>query len=152
MIKHHSAFSYRTDPKVPKFDHNGPVTVMDGHCGLCAKGARWIAKNDRKDEFKIIPIQSKLGQALLVHFDLDADDPTTWLFIEAGRAYASADAVIRVANRMGGIWKTASLLRILPPFILNPLYRLVARNRYRFFGTVDMCNMPDPFVRRKLLQ
>jgi predicted DCC family thiol-disulfide oxidoreductase YuxK len=31
------------------------------------------------------------------------------------------------------------------------LYRLVARNRYRWFGRTDICAMPDPGVRKRLM-
>ena len=59
-------------------------TVMDANCALCAKGASWIARNDHADEFRIVPIQSVQGRALLVENDLDPHDPASWLFVENG--------------------------------------------------------------------
>ena len=144
-------FSYRDDASVPKFDDAGPRTVMDAHCALCARGAKWIAKNDREARFKIIPLQSELGRTLMWHYGMDPDDPASWLYLEDGRAYSSLDAVMRVGRRLGGVWYLLSAGRILPNFLADKLYRFVARNRYRLFGRADLCAMPDPAVRERLL-
>jgi len=142
-------FSYRD--VLPDFDDAGPRTVMDARCGICAKGARWIARNDTEQAFRIIPMQSDLGAALLGHYGLDEEDPMSWLFLEDGRAYTSLDAVMRVANRLGGGWRLLGALRILPRGLQDAAYGLVARNRYRLFGTADLCNLPDPAIQARLL-
>ncbi|MEM9344451.1 MAG: DCC1-like thiol-disulfide oxidoreductase family protein [Pseudomonadota bacterium] len=142
-------FSYRD--ALPSFDDAGPRTVMDARCGICAKGARWIARNDADQAFRIIPMQSDLGAALLTHYGLDPEDPTSWLFLENGRAYTSLDAVIRVANRLGGPWRLLSALRLVPRPVQDAAYGLLARNRYRLFGTADLCNLPDPAIQARLL-
>jgi predicted DCC family thiol-disulfide oxidoreductase YuxK len=124
---------------------------MDAQCALCARGARWIAHNDRRDEFRIIPIQSALGRSLLIRNGLDPDDPASWLYIENGKVYASLDALIRVGLRLGGVWRLLGLLRILPEPLQDKLYKLVATRRYAF-GRTDLCTLPDVEVRRRLVQ
>lgn len=126
-------------------------TVMDAHCALCARGARWIARNDRAGAFTIIPVQSELGGALMRHYGLDPADPVSWLYVEHGRAFTSLDALIRVGRRLGGVWRGLVVLRLLPRAVQDPLYRLVARNRYRLFGRADLCALPDPQVQKRLL-
>jgi len=137
------AFSYLSDPSVPAFSDAGPRTVMDAHCGLCSRGARWIARHDKRDEFRIIPLQSELGVALMRHYNLDPDDPLSWLYIEAGLAYTSLDAFIRVAARIGGVWNMVRVLRIVPVGLQDLAYGAVARNRYR--------NLPDAALQKRLL-
>ena len=129
----------------------GPVAVMDAHCALCARGAAWIARNDRDAIFRIIPVQSELGQGLLTRHGLDPDDPASWLFLENGAAWTGLEALARVGWRLGGVWRGLAALRLLPRFVRGPLYRVVARNRYRMFGRADLCAMPDPEVQRRLL-
>jgi len=73
------AYSYTADPNVPDFDDKGLRTVMDAQCSVCAHVARWIAHRDRAERFKIIPLQSVLGNALMHHYGLDPDDPVSWL-------------------------------------------------------------------------
>lgn len=127
-------------------------TVMDARCSLCARGAAWIARNDTAHAFTIIPVQSDVGRALMLHYGLDPADPSSWLFVQDGRAYCSLDALIRVGWRLGGVWRVFVLLRVLPIAVQDILYRAVARNRYRLFGTADLCNLPDPEVQKRLLR
>lgn len=125
---------------------------MDAHCALCAKGARWIARRDKRHEFRIIPLQSNLGGALMRHYRMDPDDPTSWLYLEHGVPFTSLHAFTRVARRIGGIWHAVRLLNLIPRGLQDPLYRAVARNRYRLFGRADLCAIPDPDVQARLLQ
>ena len=126
-------------------------TVMDAECSLCAKGAGWIARNDGPCEFRIIPAQSGPGRGLLEHYGLDPDDPASWLYVEDGKAFASLDALIQVGLRLGGVWKALIILRLIPRSIRDWLYRLVARNRYRLFGRAELCVLPDPEIRKRLV-
>lgn len=125
---------------------------MDAHCALCAKGARWIAHSDKAEKFRIIPLQSERGKALMRHFGMDPEDPTSWLFLDQGTAHHSLDATMAVGQHLGGIWHLFSVFKLLPKGARNGLYRLVARNRYKLFGTEDMCAMPDPKVQARLLR
>ena len=145
-------YSYRDDPDVPVFDDSGPITVMDGECALCTAGARLIARFDRRQEFRICRSQSALGGALMRHYGLDPDDPDSWLYIVDGEARTSLDAMIRAGARVGGIGWLLQPLRILPRGVQDWLYRRVARNRYRLFGRTDMCAMPDPSLRARLME
>lgn len=145
-------YSYRSDPAVPAFDDRGPVTVMDGECVLCTAGARVIARFDRAHEFRICRAQSVLGRALFVHYGLVPDDPESWLYLIDGRAYTSLDAMIRAGRRLGGPGWLLQPLRVLPRAAQDWLYRRLARNRYRLFGRTDMCAVPDPALRARLIE
>lgn len=151
MISDRAPFSYRQDPDVPGFDHTGPICVMDAHCALCARSARWIARADHRREFRIVPLQSVLGSALMRHYGMDPDDPLSWLYLDQGRATGSLDAVIAVGQRLGGVWHVLRLLRVIPGRLRDRAYRAVARNRYRWFGRADLCSLPDPEVRKRLM-
>ncbi len=152
MIRRRGPYSYRTDQSVPNFAETEVFTVMDAQCSLCARGAAWIARHDKAEEFTIIPMQSELGSALLRHYGMDPSDPTSWLYLEEGRAYSSLDAFIRTGARLGGIWKGLGVLRVLPTPVQDYLYRAVARNRYRVFGKADLCSLPNPDVQKRLLR
>lgn len=143
--------SYRDDPSVPPFDDAAPVAVMDAECAICSWGARMIHRLDRSGTVRICPIQSPLGTALLRHYGLVAEDPSTWLFIDGGVAHVDFDAVIHAGGRFGGWGRLTSVLRILPKPLRDWLYRRLARNRYSLFGRGDMCGLPDPAFRRRLI-
>ncbi|MGI9393625.1 MAG: thiol-disulfide oxidoreductase DCC family protein [Boseongicola sp.] len=139
------------DSSVGEFSAGNVLTVMDARCSLCARGATWIARNDKAQEFTIIPVQSSVGSALMRHYGLDPSDPSSWLYLEDGLAYSSLDALTRVGRRLGGVWRGLGILRILPTTLQDFMYRAVARNRYRIFGSTDLCTLPDAEVQKRLL-
>ena len=145
------AYSYRPGNSVPHFDDFGPVVFMDGDCALCTGAARIIAKLDDSGEFRICPVQSKLGQAILRHYGLDPMSPDSWLYLVEGRAYTSLDAVIRAGQRFGGAGRWLGIFAILPRPVQDWLYRRIARNRYSIFGRAKMCAIPDAALARRLL-
>lgn len=132
-------------------DATPPIAVMDATCALCSWGARMIHRLDHTGEIRIAPIQSQTGAALMQENGLDALDPDTWLFIEDGTVWRDFDALIRVGQRSGGIGRMFLLLRVLPRPLRDWLYQRVARNRYALFGRGDMCALPDPAFRARLL-
>ncbi|PWR02447.1 DUF393 domain-containing protein [Meridianimarinicoccus roseus] len=145
-----TAFSYRNDPTVPPFDDAGPVAVMDGTCSLCSQGARAIARLDRAGRFRICPVQSPLGTALVRHYGLEPDDPETWLLIDHGLAWSGMEAIIRIGTVLGGIGRIAGVMRLLPRRAREWVYRRIARDRFRF-GKADMCALPDPELTRRII-
>jgi len=46
-------------------------------------------------------------------------------------------------RRVGWPWRIFALVRWLPGWIKTPLYRTIARNRFRMLGRYDTCLMPD---------
>jgi predicted DCC family thiol-disulfide oxidoreductase YuxK len=144
-------YSYRDDPAVPRFDDGGPVAVMDGECALCASGARIIAGLDRERVFRICPTQSRIGAALVRHYGLEPADPETWLFLEEGRAWSGMEAIIRIGACLGGSGRLLGIMRLCPRCMREGLYRRIAHNRYHF-GRTDLCALPDPELRARLLE
>ncbi len=145
-------YSYRDDHAVPDFPDDSPVVFMDGDCVLCSKMARLIVRMDKRNEVRICPVQSGLGQALLLHYGLDLDDPESWMYLEGGQAYTSMNAVMKLGWRLGGIGRGASVFVLLPRFFRDWIYRIVARNRYWIWGKADMCMIADDKLRQKILE
>lgn len=146
------AYSFRSDPDVPRFDDLDPVAVMDADCAICSWGARMIHRLDRTGTVRICPIQSPLGTALLRHYGLEPDDPATWLFIDNGQPHVDFEAVLHAGHRFGGWARLVGVLRLLPRPARDWLYQRLARNRYALFGGGDMCALPDPAFQRRLLR
>ena len=143
-------YSYRDDPNVPAFEDSGPIAVMDGECALCSWGASTIARLDGDAAFRICPLQSSTGTALAQHYGLEPGDPETWLFLDDGHAWSGMEAIIRIGERLGGVGRLGSGMRVLPRPAREWIYRRIARNRYRL-GRSDMCALPDPALRARLL-
>ena len=128
----------------------GPVIVFDGICVLCNGWVRFLLRRDQ-GRYRFASMQSESGRALLAAHGLDPDHPASFLLVEEGRAWTDTDAIRRVLSGLGGVWRIAALMALVPPFLRNGLYRLTARNRYRWFGTTA-CTVPTETERSRFLQ
>ena len=107
----------------------------------------WIGFLDRHridPPFRLLPMQSAAGKALLVQYEIDPEDPATFLVLDQGRRLTESDASIHMIAALGGLWRIAELARVVPAARWrDAAYRcLRARNRYRWFGRRSTCYLP----------
>ena len=125
-----------------RLDLNARVIVFDGICHVCSGGVRFLARHRIEPPFELIPMQSAEGKALLEQFEIDTDDPATFLVLDRGLVLTQSDASIHVMAAIGGLWRLVVVGRLIPRPWRNWLYRLLARNRYRWFGRRTTCYLP----------
>ena len=145
-------YSWRADPATPAFDDTRPLAVMDGDCALCVRGARLIHRWDRSGEIRIAVARSPLGAALLGHFGMSPDDPESWLYLDGGRAWEGLDGIAKAGARCGGPLGAARILVLAPRPLRRWFYARLARNRVAIFGKGDICAVPDPAFRARILE
>ena len=131
------------------------LLLYDGVCGLCNHLVQFLMRRDRRDRLRFAALQSPLGRSLVQAAGGDPDVLDTLYVIVGGphgpRARVRSRAVLSAVAALGGIYRPMSWLRIVPAFVLDPLYRLVARIRYRVFGRHDTCVLPTPEERARFL-
>jgi predicted DCC family thiol-disulfide oxidoreductase YuxK len=137
-------YSWRNDPAVPDFADENPLIVFDGLCAMCSANARFVLRHDRRRRFRLTMAQGTLGAALYRHFDLRSDEEGTILVLDRGRLLTDSDAAIAIPAGLGWPWRVAGAFRIVPRALRDPVYRWVARNRFRWFGRRETCWLPDP--------
>lgn len=129
----------------------GPVVLFDGVCNLCAWAVQFIIERDPRGIFRFASLQSDTGRRLMAQHGLDPSQLDTFVLVEDGRAYTKSTAALKVSRHLSGLWSICHICIILPHFVRDPIYRFIARNRYRWFGKKDSCLMPTPELRAKFL-
>lgn len=119
------------------------IVVFDGLCNLCSGGARWLQDHQTQPPFHLVPMQSELGRILLARHGCDPDDPLTFLVLDGNRCLTQSDAWIHLVAAVGRAWRVVNVARVIPRFWRDAVYRLVARNRYRWFGRRKTCYLPQ---------
>jgi predicted DCC family thiol-disulfide oxidoreductase YuxK len=126
-------------------DTRDRIVVFDGLCNLCSGGARWFLQHPSEPPFHLVPMQSEVGRTLLARHGYDPDDPLTFLVLDGERCITQSDAWIHLVAAAGGAWRLAHAARVIPRPLRDVVYRLIARNRYRWFGRRNSCYLaPAP--------
>ena len=140
----------------PDTGAGGAVIVFDGVCVLCNGWVGFLLRHDRAGRYRFAAMQSDAGRALLATNGLDPDDPASFLLIEhdvasVPRIATDSDAIRRVLVGLGGAWRVAHVIALVPRRLRDVAYRVIARNRYRWFGRHDACLLPSPEHRQRFL-
>ena len=114
------------------------LVLYDGYCKLCSRTVRWIRRNDPRGRYQFRPLQAGSSQAQ----DQDPQGETVVL-LEGGKRYERSTAAIRIAMGLRFPWPLLAVLLIVPPFLRDGVYRLVARNRKKWFGEHSSCYLPE---------
>jgi predicted DCC family thiol-disulfide oxidoreductase YuxK len=110
----------------------------------------FIIEQDSKNHFKFTPLQSEIAEKLLEKYNVDKETDSV-ILIEDGKAYTHSTAALRIARNLDGIWSLFYNLLLVPKFIRNFFYKILAKYRYKLFGKKDECMIPTPEIRRKFL-
>ena len=131
---------------------NPELFFYDGHCGLCHGAVKFVLKHDRSGKaFRFAPLQGETFAAR-VPVEKRAGLPDSVVVLTAdGNLLIRSDAFLHVFRQLGGGWKLlAGVLRVVPRPIRDAVYDMVARVRYRVFGTRDdVCPIVPPDLRAR---
>ena len=131
------------------------IILFDGVCNLCNGFVQFVIRHDAAGRFRFAALQSAAGQAVLTTHGLDAAtvaaEPDSVLLQQGGQLYSHSEAVLRIAQGLGGPWRALLLGRLLPRPWRDAAYRFVARHRYRWFGRQDSCSLPTPELKARFL-
>jgi predicted DCC family thiol-disulfide oxidoreductase YuxK len=127
------------------------VILFDGVCIFCSRWVRFVAARDTAARFRFTAIQSRYGASLAQALGIDADDPDTNAVVHDGVAYFKSDGALTVLSCLPG-WSWARVLFVVPKFIRDGVYDLIAKNRYRIFGRYDECMVPDASLRARVIE
>lgn len=134
-----------------------PIILYDGICGLCNGLVQFILKHDRDGRLRFASLQSDFAERVLSRHGIRNTDLDTFHVVlnyeqADERVLSRSDAVLQVGRELGRQWKIlAAVGQVLPRALRDPIYRLVARYRYRVFGKYDTCMLPDPAQRSRFL-
>lgn len=106
---------------------------------------------DQHQTLLFAPLQGKTAQKLLPPLPQNAQKWSIMYIDRHGITYDQSDAVLAICRQLGGGWQLLSLLRYVPRFIRNPIYRQVAQNRYSVLGKRETCRIPNEAEKSRFL-
>lgn len=138
-----------SDPPPPV--RQRPIILFDAECVLCSANARFVLKHDKSGHFRLASMQGELGAELYRRHGMDPTNPSSLLVVEDGRTRQDSDAVLSIYQALGFPWRLLAVLRVVPAALRDPIYRWIARHRYRLFGKRETCWIAPAEYRDRIL-
>jgi len=129
-----------------------PVIFFDGVCNLCNASVQFIIKKDSKKNFMFSSLQSDAGQAILLQNKLENLDFDTIILLEDGIIYDKSTAILKILRKLSGLYKLGYLFIAVPKFIRDFVYKIISKNRYKWFGKRDSCMIPTEELKLRFLE
>lgn len=107
-------------------------------------------RNDKQGKIKFAPLQSEIGKKLREQYQVPPEIDSL-VFIDKGKATVYAQAALNSCSYLDYPAKLLVILKIFPLFISNPVYKWIAKNRYRWFGKSETCMIPTQNVKARFL-
>lgn len=128
------------------------IILFDGVCNLCNTAVLFVIKRDPGAYFRFASLQSDEGKALLQQYHIAAPaTPESLVLIEDGKAWRFSAAALRIFKKLKSWHRILYPFIFLPAFLRDPIYKFIARNRYRWFGRQESCRLPTPELRQRFL-
>ncbi len=125
--------------------------LFDGVCNLCDRSVQFILDHEAGTIFRFASLQSEAGKQLLTQCGIPDASVDTVVLVEGETCHLRSEAAWRAAAYLNPPWCWVAVGRWVPRAVRDRLYDVVARNRYRWFGTRDQCRLPEPGVRERFL-
>lgn len=118
------------------------IILFDGLCNFCSFWVNFVIKRDSKDIFRFASLQSDEAKKLTEKFNFDITSLDTFILIVGDKVYTKSTAALLVGKELKSPIKILYPLIILPKFLRDFVYDLIAKYRYKIFGRRDVCYIP----------
>lgn len=125
------------------------VILFDGVCHLCDQSVQFILKHDKEKQFLFASYQGATAMDIQTTFHLYPMQSIALL--EGEKIYTESSAVLRITKNLAGIWKVFYVFILVPKPLRDTLYRLIAKNRYKWFGKMESCRLPTKEEKERFL-
>jgi predicted DCC family thiol-disulfide oxidoreductase YuxK len=131
------------------------LVLFDGVCGFCDRAVRWLIARDPERRLCFSPLQGEAAAALRLRHPQIPRDLDTMVYVEATatgeRVYLRSEAMFRALREIRAPWRWLAWLGVVPRFLTDPIYAVFVRYRYRVFGKLDACALPDESERARFV-
>lgn len=128
------------------------IVFYDAPCVLCNYWIQRLCQWDKKDQLRFATLDHPIFLTFAKERKLDLDSMDTAVVWDQTFSYTlEAQGTFMILKRLGGLWRLLTLFNYLPKGVTNGIYRIVARNRYRWFGKHEQCPLPEPKFKHKFL-
>jgi predicted DCC family thiol-disulfide oxidoreductase YuxK len=131
---------------------NTSIILFDGICNFCNYWVNQILRQDKKNRYRFASLQSEAGKKILALHKINVEYTDSVILIEDNKVYTQSTAVLKICKHLQGIYVLAYAFIVIPKFIRDNVYDLIAKNRYRWFGKAESCMIPTEEMKAKFIE
>ena len=118
--------------------------LFDSKCNLCSKTVKRVMKLDKNKLLTFISNKSEYGKNIISKNNLNSvTTETIVLFTTENKFLIKSDAAISIAVKLNPLFLIFNTLFIVPKKIRDRVYDYVAKNRYKWFGENESCDITN---------
>lgn len=125
------------------------LVFFDGVCNLCASSVQWIIRHDKGNHFRFTSLQGVYAAQNIQDPVLKKTDSI--MLLHKGNFFVKSTAVLMIARKLRFPFGLLSVFLVIPAFLRDAVYDLVARKRYKWFGRKQTCWLPDDRLKAKFI-
>ncbi len=126
------------------------IVLFDGVCNLCNRSVDFIIRNEKTDELQFASLQSDVGKSITSKSGFDEIPDSVMLYVD-GKLLVRSDAVIAISTYLKRPYAYGKVFKYVPKGLRDSVYRLIAKNRYQWFGKKETCRVPSAEERERFL-
>lgn len=135
-----------------EFPINKKIILFDGVCNYCNDIVNTIITRDTNDKYRFATLQSDKGREIIKYIGLNPNIDSIVLYEPGVAYYIKSEAILKIADDLGGKFTLLKAGFLLPNGIRNLGYDYFAKNRYKWFGKEESCMVPTAEVKAKFLE
>jgi len=119
------------------------ILFFDSECLLCNSAIKFILRHEKKKDIYFCSLNSAYAKDFLVNYFENKPHPQSIFFFNGNKIYIKSTAVLQLSKHLKGFIPLFFLFSIVPAFFRDKIYDFIARNRYKWFGKINSCIIPD---------
>lgn len=126
------------------------IVLFDGECNLCNRSVQFIIKRDKTAKIKLASLQSEIAKELIKKHLPISVEINSILLLEDGKLFFKSTAALKTAKHLDSLWPILFILIVIPGFVRDYFYDIIAKNRIKWFGKAASCWVEKDYKERFL--
>ncbi|HFS67003.1 MAG TPA: thiol-disulfide oxidoreductase DCC family protein [Flavobacteriia bacterium] len=128
-----------------------PIIFFDGVCNLCNASVQFVIKRDKKKQFLFASLQSDVAKNILLHKKMKINLDSIVL-LKGKQLFVKSDAALEILKDLGFPYCIIYVFKIIPKFIRDFVYDIIAKYRYQWFGKRATCMIPTNDLKKRFIE
>ena len=123
---------------------NKKIVFFDGVCNFCNSTVDFIWNNNKKRNLYYASLQSDFSKDKLLNSGIKDFDLKTIYYIDGKKVFEKSHAVFIILKSLDGVYPILGKIGLLlPRYISDFFYDIIAKNRYKIMGKQETCRIPN---------